>query len=1305
MDKKTEDLYFDSHSEDEKTQDLNYYQTKNDITTDALFYSEKAPEPVERKAKRRCMGCMELIDENDEYCENCGYLNNDESTQPLNIKPGTIIGDKYIVGKSIGSGGFGVTYIGWDTVLERKVAIKEYLPSEFATRCYGQTQVTVFSGEKADQFAIGRQKFVEEAKRLAKFKSENGIVKIYDSFEENETAYIVMEYLDGETLAKFIQREGKVSPEKAVEMMMPVIEALEAVNEAGIIHRDIAPDNILLTKTGEIKLIDFGAARYATTTHSKSLTVIIKPGYSAEEQYRSRGEQGPHTDVYSVGAVLYKLITGETPPDALERRATFQSKGKDILKPIHKVVKNVPPNIETAIHNAMNVRIEDRTPDMINLAGELLSEEPVKRRDGKISKIDVLTWPLWAKIGVPSGFVVAVTLCLLLAFGVIGPRSRLQTGVEIPDGMTLVPDVITYDVDDAEKELGDKDLKLIIGDKRNDEKIKENTVLLQDPDAGNMIGIGSFIKVTISAGATKEYVIDVKDYTLDLAKKELEALGFTVETKEEYNSDIAPGAVISQSVQEGEALSKGSVITLVISKGDKNAQTGNPITIPNITGTQFEEAKANLKKQSLYVAINELVYSDTLPKGQIVGQTPVGGESGKSGDVIKVAVNMGSKQVYMPDVTYRTEEEAVELLESHGLSVKVERVENKDVAAGTVFKQSVAAGQKIDSTSTIIITVSNGYTVSVPNVTGMELEKAQETLMQAGVASTVTYQKSTSVPKDHVISQSIASGTKVNQGTNVNLVISTGNEEAPQTKEELAGISINSTPNKKIYYIGDEQSLSGLSVIATYSNGVQTDITSKCTFTGFDSLSAGTKTITAKYTENGVSRTASFAVTVKVPEVSINRNNLTISDKSSVTLSAETSPSGQSVSWKSSNPAVATVSGGMVKGVKEGRAEITASISYNGKVYTSQSCTVDVLATEIPVSGITLNQSSKTLETGDSFRLNATVLPTNATNQNVSWSSSNPSVASVSGGTVTAKTAGTTVITAKAGSYTAKCTVTVNVKKVTVPNIKGDSWNEAYTTLKNAGLNPVRVYCYSSTYSSGLAAYQSVGAGNKVVPGTTVNVAISKGDANNAWSGWSTSKPSSSYESKSGTQYRYRTRTSEQVAVYGSWGATQWYTSQQSTSDTVQYVGSRQVETQKHYKTQYRYSHWTNGERSYPTWSSGTSQHFTDWSDNRKIARGSTAWQGGSYTRYGDTSNVWGYCGSCGRSYFPWYNEETRQVYTYSDYRTEYGYQTRSKSYETQYSDWGSWSSWSFSSASSSSTKDVETRTVYSYREKLPTYN
>ena len=278
-----------------------------------------------------CLGCMEEYDDNLQFCPNCGYAENTEPENAMHMAPGSIILDRYIVGKVIGYGGFGVTYIGWDALLETKIAIKEYLPSEFSTRMVGQTDVTVFSGDKKEQFTDGMKKFVEEAKRLAKFHSVPGIVKIFDSFECNNTAYIIMELLEGETLADRLKRDKTISESETIEMMIPLIQSLSSIHEEGIIHRDIAPDNIFITKSGEVKLIDFGAARYATTSHSRSLTVIIKPGYSPEEQYRSRGDQGAHTDVYAVAATLYKMITGKTPPDAMERRARYENQNKDIL--------------------------------------------------------------------------------------------------------------------------------------------------------------------------------------------------------------------------------------------------------------------------------------------------------------------------------------------------------------------------------------------------------------------------------------------------------------------------------------------------------------------------------------------------------------------------------------------------------------------------------------------------------------------------------------------------------------------------------------------------------------------------------------------------------------------------------------------------------------------------------------------------------------------------------------------------------------------------------------------------------------
>ena len=377
------------------------------------------------------------------FCPHCGYKNNTPPESPLHMQPGTILANRYVIGKVVGYGGFGVTYIAWDETLQQRVAIKEYLPSEFATRTSGQSQVTVFSGNKAEQFRSGMEKFIEEARRLAKFQNEPGIVCVYDSFEANNTAYIVMEYLDGETLTQYLEERERIPVEETIRILEPVIRSLETVHREGIIHRDIAPDNIIITKDGKVKLIDFGAARYATTSHSRSLTVIIKPGYSPEEQYRSRGDQGAHTDVYALGAVLYKMVTGVTPPDALERRARMENKKKDTLEKPSKYCK-LTKGQKTAILNAMNVRIEDRTKDMATLWDELTRTASVKRISGKIKAIDLMKWPLWAKIVIPAGGAAVAVLLVLLFTGKLGFFNNLNTDYQMGEEMTRVPSVINY---------------------------------------------------------------------------------------------------------------------------------------------------------------------------------------------------------------------------------------------------------------------------------------------------------------------------------------------------------------------------------------------------------------------------------------------------------------------------------------------------------------------------------------------------------------------------------------------------------------------------------------------------------------------------------------------------------------------------------------------------------------------------------------------------------------------------------------------------------------------------------------------
>lgn len=268
----------------------------------------------------RCLGCMKEYEGNG-ICPYCGFEMESYKPIPHHLIPGTILNGKYLLGKALGEGGFGISYLGWDLNLEHKVAIKEYYPVSYVTRqaIYTPT-ITILTGSRQDFYKKGLDKFVEEARSLAKFTDLQGIVPVLDYFQENRTAYIVMGFVEGETLKEVLQNHGgRLSADHVIEMMRTVIESLEEVHEKGIIHRDISPDNMMVDANNRVKLLDFGAARSYISKEQHSLSVILKPGYTPEEQYRSHGEQGPWTDVYALCATMYRAITGILPPESLDR--------------------------------------------------------------------------------------------------------------------------------------------------------------------------------------------------------------------------------------------------------------------------------------------------------------------------------------------------------------------------------------------------------------------------------------------------------------------------------------------------------------------------------------------------------------------------------------------------------------------------------------------------------------------------------------------------------------------------------------------------------------------------------------------------------------------------------------------------------------------------------------------------------------------------------------------------------------------------------------------------------------------------
>ena len=738
---------------------------------------------------QRCLGCMEQFEEMYDICPFCGYEVGTPAEDAIHLNPGTMLHDRYIMGRVLGYGGFGVTYIGWDGKLEQKVAIKEYLPSEFSTRMPGQTCVTIFNGDKSEQFAAGLDKFVDEGNRLAKFMSEQGIVKIYDSFEENDTAYIVMEYLEGETLAQRLEREGTIPEDEAVEMLMPIMESLKAVHEEGIIHRDISPDNIFLKSDGSVKLIDFGASRYATTTYSRSLTVIVKPGYSPEEQYRSSGDQGPHTDVYSLAATLYKMITGKRPPDAMDRRKKIESKNVDLLLEPTKIDKSISVNRENAILNAMNIRIEDRTPDIETFMQEINADPPAKRRVGHIKKIDVLSWPLWLKILIPSLLAVVITMGTLLATGVIKFSSLFNSTLNTPDGYLQMPDLYGTKYDGLEKELSKYEYKNVkaykginytIIESIESEYAETGTVVYQDIPAGSFITKSDKVGLKVNRGTgVLEAVNGISTVPFVVGSTQEEAIGMLTTAglkyavKEAYDDNVDAGLVSAQSIEFGKEVKEGTEVEITVSKGPE------AFDVPNVVGMDYEEAEALLYNRGL-IPVRKDKETAQYPENQVIEQTP-NGEKVKNGDSVELTVATKEPAVTVADVTGMTASQAKSTLEKQGFKVVTANAYSDTVEKGKVISQNPDKGSSAAAGSTVTVIVSDGpEQISVPNVKGKNEGDAQSILESAGFSTTITTQFSETVAQGKVISQSPSSGTKGKRGDTVNLVVSLGSQKSSE---------------------------------------------------------------------------------------------------------------------------------------------------------------------------------------------------------------------------------------------------------------------------------------------------------------------------------------------------------------------------------------------------------------------------------------------------------------------------------------------------------------------------------------------
>lgn len=644
----------------------------------------------------RCISCMRVFDGSvASVCPHCGYDQNTEKKESFHLDPGTYLENRYYIGRVIGSGGFGITYVAWDTVLDKKVAIKEYFPSEFATRMLGTTEVCAYDGEKSYQFEAGLKSFVDEALRLAKLNQLDSIVHIYDSFVDNCTAYIIMEYVEGQTLKEILNQRGPIPYSEVIDIVVPVLNALEKVHAEGIIHRDIAPDNIKVNGD-TVTLLDFGAARNATTVHSKSLSVIVKPGYAPEEQYRSHGNQGPWTDVYAMAAVMYHMITGKLPEESVERNV------KDELKTPTELGFTLPVPVENAIMNALNVKAEYRIQSAKEFADALTGAIEVERvvvkqtkpDDGKLSKKAKIISSVVAGIAVILIAVIIATSTTIRSYSFVGKNFPNLVGADEMQVETLLKDVglgaDNYQVVGILKNV-DGDAGTIVW------QDIEPGVKLSEEDENLIVQLKMAEAEVVEEDKSSDTAVmpNLSAMTKAEAQTALEKAGFTsysFETK--TDNSFKEGLVCDQSVKANKRIKKDKKITVYVAKnsttttqkttnkttakkttrGTENttvkkttapkkttttkkrrstttaatkkhtstatttATTAAKVFVPNVAGKSSSSGQSTLRNAGFFVQTVAVRTTDESKDGVIQKTSPSGGSEAKKGSVVTVYV-------------------------------------------------------------------------------------------------------------------------------------------------------------------------------------------------------------------------------------------------------------------------------------------------------------------------------------------------------------------------------------------------------------------------------------------------------------------------------------------------------------------------------------------------------------------------------------------------------------------------------------------------------------------------------------------
>lgn len=650
------------------------------------------------------------------------------------VKDGIFLGNRYEVIEKIGAGGMADVYKGRDTMLNRYVAIK-VLKKEFR------------------EDATFVKKFRSEAQAAAGLLNPN-IVNVYDVGEDRGLYYMVMELVEGITLKEYIDRKKRLSAREVISIAIQMCSGIEEAHKHHIIHRDIKPQNIIISNDGKVKVTDFGIARMVTSTTTTTVA-MGSVHYTSPEQARG-GYSDEKSDIYSIGITLYEMVTGQVPFNGDTTVEVAMKHLQEEITPPSELVPDIPYSLEQIIlkctqknaerrYSDVDELIQDLKHSLVDPEGDFVQIVPVGNADTVIITEDDLddirssygdddedddygeddedydededdhdsdeVNPRMNKVIKIMTIVVAVIIILVLAL-VIGRAAGLfrfggsGTQQEEDNGQVEVPDVVGMTLDDAKKELNDAGLGWKIGKQEESAQYDKGYVMGQDPEDGEKVKKNTQITLDVSTGKAEEQVEvpNVVGQDEADAQKTLEDAGFKVESTAVYSSQ-PQGEVVATTPEAGTQAAKGSTVTIQVSKGEEK------VSVPDVRGTDENTAKNTLSGAGLNVTVTT-DYSDSVAQGNVISQDPSGGTKVDAGTNVNIVVSLGSRPVSVPSVVGVSESNARQLIASAGLSVGTVTYREDSAPAGQVISCDPGVGTSVSRGTTVNLVVSQGQSSS-----------------------------------------------------------------------------------------------------------------------------------------------------------------------------------------------------------------------------------------------------------------------------------------------------------------------------------------------------------------------------------------------------------------------------------------------------------------------------------------------------------------------------------------------------------------------------------------------------------------